>query len=106
MRIDKYLALHGFAKSRETAQKLLENGVITVGGRRVKPSLDIDESSPPEIEMIGEPPRYVSRGGLKLERALDICMFEEKKYTITGRDTGATCAEFADYVMDTIKGIQ
>lgn len=42
----------------------------------------------------------------KLERALDICMFEEKKYTITGRDTGATCAEFADYVMDTIKGIQ
>ena len=42
----------------------------------------------------------------KLERALDICMFEENKYTITGRDTGATCAEFADYVMDTIKGIQ
>ena len=42
----------------------------------------------------------------KLERALDICMFEEKKYKITGRDTGATCAEFADYVMDTIKGIQ
>ena len=42
----------------------------------------------------------------KLERALDICMFEEKKYTITGRDTGATCAEFTDYVMDTVKGIQ
>ena len=42
----------------------------------------------------------------KLERALDICMFEEKKYKITGRDTGATCAEFADYVMDTIKGIR
>ena len=42
----------------------------------------------------------------KLERALDICMFEEKKYKITGRDTGATCAEFTDYVMDTIKGIR
>lgn len=42
----------------------------------------------------------------KLERALDICMIEEKKYKITGRDTGATCAEFTDYVMDTIKGIQ
>ena len=42
----------------------------------------------------------------KLERALDICMFEEKKYKITGRDTGATCAEFTEYVMDTIKGIQ
>ena len=41
----------------------------------------------------------------KLERALDICMFEEKKYVITGRDTGATCDEFAKYVMDTIKSL-
>lgn len=35
----------------------------------------------------------------RLERALDICMFEEKKLTITGRDTGCTCNEFGDYVM-------
>ncbi|MBQ0102503.1 MAG: isocitrate/isopropylmalate dehydrogenase family protein [Firmicutes bacterium] len=34
----------------------------------------------------------------KLSRALDICMFEEKKFVITGRDTGATCEQFADYV--------
>lgn len=39
----------------------------------------------------------------KLERALDKCMYEEKKLVITGRDTGCTGAEFADYVMDTIK---
>jgi len=39
----------------------------------------------------------------KLERALDICMYEEKKLVITGRDTGATCKEFADYVMQTIQ---
>ena len=39
----------------------------------------------------------------KLERALDICSFEEKKLTITGRDTGATCGEFGNYVMDTLK---
>ncbi|MBR2327923.1 MAG: isocitrate/isopropylmalate dehydrogenase family protein [Clostridia bacterium] len=38
----------------------------------------------------------------KLERALDICMFEEKKLTITGRDTGATCADFGKYVMETV----
>ena len=37
-----------------------------------------------------------------LEKALDICMFEEKKLTITGRDTGCTCKEFGDYVMETI----
>lgn len=39
----------------------------------------------------------------KLERALDICSFEEKKLTITGRDTGATCEEFAAYVMETLR---
>ena len=38
----------------------------------------------------------------KLYKALDICTVTEKKYVITGRDTGVTSAEFADYVMDTI----
>jgi len=41
----------------------------------------------------------------KLERALDICMYEEKKYEITGRDTGVTGAEFADYVMAKTKSL-
>ena len=41
----------------------------------------------------------------KLERALDICSFEEKKYVITGRENGATCTQFGDYVMDTLKGL-
>ena len=39
----------------------------------------------------------------KLERALDICSFEEKKLTITGRDTGATCEDFGNYVMETLQ---
>ncbi len=38
-----------------------------------------------------------------LEQALDICMFKEKKLAITGRDTGCTCTEFGDYVMETVK---
>lgn len=46
------------------------------------------------LEHIGEKEKAA-----KLEKALNICMFEEKKLVITGRDTGATCAEFADYVM-------
>lgn len=41
----------------------------------------------------------------KLEKALDKCMYEEKKLQITGRDTGCTGAEFADYVMETIKSL-
>ncbi len=38
----------------------------------------------------------------KLYKALDICTVTEKKYVITGRDTGVTGAEFADYIMETI----
>ncbi len=41
----------------------------------------------------------------KLERALDICTFEEKKLVITGRNTGATCADFANYVMETLQNL-
>ena len=39
----------------------------------------------------------------RLERALDTCMYTEKKLTITGREGGATGAEFADYIMETIQ---
>ena len=38
----------------------------------------------------------------RLERALDICMYEEKKITITGRENGCTCEEFGNYVMETL----
>jgi len=41
----------------------------------------------------------------RLEKALDYCMFTDKKYTITGRDTGATCEVFVNYVTETIKNI-
>lgn len=41
----------------------------------------------------------------KLERALDICSFEEKKLVITGRADGATCADFGNYVMETLKNL-
>ena len=34
--------------------------------------------------------------------ALDICGTYEKKLIITGRDTGATSAQFADYIMETL----
>jgi len=39
----------------------------------------------------------------KLYRALDICTVTEKKLVITGRDTGATGEEFANYLMETIE---
>ena len=38
----------------------------------------------------------------RLAKALDFCMFQDKRLTITGRDTGCTCADFADYVMENL----
>lgn len=41
----------------------------------------------------------------KLYQALDICTITEKKLKMTGRDTGATGEQFADYIMETIAGL-
>lgn len=41
----------------------------------------------------------------RLEKALDICMYGEARMKITGRDTGCTCEEFGNYVMETIEKI-
>ena len=41
--------------------------------------------------------------GALLEKALDQCMYGERRLTITGRDTGCTCTEFGDYVMETVE---
>lgn len=50
------------------------------------------------INHIGYPER-----AKKLEMALDICGQYEKKLVITGRDTGATGADFANYIMETLQ---
>lgn len=39
----------------------------------------------------------------RLYKALDICTITEKKFVITGRDTGCTSEEFADYLMETME---
>ncbi len=39
----------------------------------------------------------------KLEMAIDICANYDKKYVMTGRDTGATGAEYAQYLMETMQ---
>lgn len=50
------------------------------------------------INHIGYPERAKN-----LEMALDVCGQHEKKLVITGRDTGATGAEYADYLMETLQ---
>ena len=46
-----------------------------------------------------------TKEGELFTKALDICGNTEKKLVITGRDTGCTCDEFAEYVMETCTGL-
>ena len=39
----------------------------------------------------------------RLTKALDFCMLEDKRLVITGRDTGATCEQYAEYVRENLK---
>ncbi|MBR2616307.1 MAG: TlyA family RNA methyltransferase [Clostridia bacterium] len=70
-RLDLYLAEKGLAPSRSLAARLVREGSVTVNGTVAKkPSLPVEEGARIEV---GDSPltRYVSRGGLKLEAALD-----------------------------------
>ena len=52
------------------------------------------------LRHIGFPER-----GDRLGAALDFCMFKDKKYAVTGRNTGAKSEEFGDYVLDSLKSV-
>ncbi len=96
MRIDKYLFDKGFARSREAARKMIEEGIVYAEGKAVtKPSLDVGENC--KIEIIGESLRYVSRGGLKLE-----CALGEFSINVKGLDCvdiGASTGGFTDCLL-------
>jgi 23S rRNA (cytidine1920-2'-O)/16S rRNA (cytidine1409-2'-O)-methyltransferase len=68
-RIDVLMFERGMAPSRERAQALLMAGQVLVNGQKVdKPGHRVDADA--RIELVGEPQRYASRGGVKLEGAL------------------------------------
>lgn len=98
MRADVYLTEQGFAKSRTMAQKLIGSGAVTVDGKRVnKPSEDIsDGEHTVNITEIDEM-KYVSRGGLKLEAALQYFgVSAEGKIVL---DVGASTGGFTDCLL-------
>lgn len=98
MRLDKYLTENKYVDSRTRAEKhILSGNVIVDGQKREKPSFDIDESVPHCIEILNND-RYVSRGGLKLECALDAF-----KVDVTGLDiidVGASTGGFTHCLLE------
>jgi len=70
-RLDLLLVERGLVSGRDRAKGYIMAGQVFVNQQKAdKPGMEIDENS--QIELRGEALRYVSRGGLKLEKALQV----------------------------------
>ncbi len=96
MRIDVYLCENGYAASRTEAKKFIVAGAVTVNGISVlKASYDVSESDVVSIDKSSK--KYVSRGGIKLEAALDsFGINAEGRLAI---DIGASSGGFTDCLL-------
>jgi len=95
-RIDKILVDRGLANSRQQAQALILAGAVLVGEQRIdKPGTRIDVHAPIRLKHL--PLRYVSRGGLKLEKALDLFAPHIDGWTCL--DIGASTGGFTDCLL-------
>lgn len=97
MRFDIYLYQNGFAKSRQKAQELISAGAVTLDGIVVtKSSYAIEEGVPHDVRVTETCP-FVSRGGLKLEDALNTFHISVKGTTAI--DVGASTGGFTDCLL-------
>jgi len=96
VRLDKLLVDRGLAGSRERAHALVLAGKVLVNEQKVeKAGLAVDSSA--DVRILGEDLKYVSRGGLKLEKALEHWHVE-----VRGRacmDVGASTGGFTDCLL-------
>ena len=96
MRLDKLLVAREIFPSRERAQDAILQKTVSVGGKIVdKPSKDVAEDV--EIEVIDIFNKYVSRGGLKLEKA--IADFNLDFTGATVLDVGSSTGGFTDCAL-------
>lgn len=98
-RIDKILVERGLASSRAKAQAMIMAGVVLVDEQRVeKPSEMFRSEASVRVKGAGDPAsRYVGRGGLKLEAALD--KFAVDVEGATCLDVGASTGGFTDCLL-------
>lgn len=99
MRADLYLFRNGHADSREQARRLIEEGAVRIDGQPVgKPSLAVDEEREHTVTVtLPAAMRYVGRGGLKLERALEV--FRVCPRGMIALDIGASTGGFTDCLL-------
>ncbi|WZL71432.1 TlyA family RNA methyltransferase [Clostridiaceae bacterium 35-E11] len=95
-RLDIVLVERGFFDSREKARRAIMAGIVFVNHQRIdKPGTKIDIHE--DIEIKGKEIPYVSRGGLKLEKAIEVFKIDlENKIAL---DIGASTGGFTDCML-------
>ncbi len=96
LRLDKLLVERGLVPSRERGQALILAGKVMVNEQKVEKA-GAPVSSDSAIRLLGDDMKYVSRGGLKLEKAL-----EHWKINVAGKtclDVGASTGGFTDCLL-------
>ena len=96
LRLDKLLVDRGLAASRERAQALIIAGKVLVDEQKVEKA-GAQLAADSAIRLLADDIKYVSRGGLKLERAL-----EHWKINVSGKvclDVGASTGGFTDCLL-------
>lgn len=96
MRADLFLKERGYAKSRSAAAEIIRTGVYINGVKIEKPSQNVPDLGEYDVK-ITNPQKFVSRGGLKLEAALD--SFGVSPAGISVCDIGASTGGFTDCLL-------
>ena len=95
-RLDVLLTEQGYAENRTKAQAIIMSGIVYVDGQKAdKPGTAYEETV--SIEVRGAVCPYVSRGGLKLEKALRD--FGVKPEGFVCSDSGASTGGFTDCLL-------
>lgn len=96
VRIDKLLVERGVVASRERAQAMVLAGRVLVDGQKVeKAGAGVDPQA--DIRLLGEDLKYVGRGGLKMEAALDRWKIDPSGRTCL--DIGSSTGGFTDCLL-------
>ena len=96
VRLDLYLAENGFTESREKAKALIMSGIVYVNDQKeLKAGRDIKKDD--VVEVRGSTLKYVSRGGLKLEKAMQ--EFPIDLNDCVCMDIGASTGGFTDCML-------
>lgn len=97
-RLDALVVERGLFPTKESARTAIMEGLVLVDGKPItKPGHAVKQQANLELSASYHPPKYVSRGGLKLEKAL-----QEFEIDIAGRiclDIGASTGGFTDCML-------